>query len=176
MLVTSLAIGSCTINQRESPVAFFDTTVPEDQVAQLAPPVAQSAITWTVVEVIDGSTLRVDGLGTVESVRLSGVEPPVAGDCFYDQAVDGLRFFTNDAEVQLVSDGNRVHLDGRIMRHIDTTDGVDIAAEMIRAGFLVAAPETADESRRSLYEALGNAAHSEARGRFAAEACAAPSP
>jgi endonuclease YncB( thermonuclease family) len=180
MVVAASAVTSCEINRRESPLAYMDTTTVPDTpvaaVAQLAPPFADSAVTWAVVEVVDGVTLRIDGVGGPAEVRLLGVELPTASDCSNDLAVNGLRFFTRDVEVRLASDQNLVDPSGRLLRHVDTVDGVDVAAEMVRAGFLVAHDPASSIARSGAYTSLEETARVQQRGRWADDACMPAAP
>jgi endonuclease YncB( thermonuclease family) len=178
LAVAASAVTSCEINRRESPLASMDTTTVPDApaVAQLAPPFADSAVTWTVVEVVDGVTIRIDGVGGPAEVRLLGVELPTVSECSNDLAVNGLRFFTRDVEVRLASDENLVDPSGRLLRHVDTVDGVDIAAEMVRAGFLVAHDPTSSIARSGAYTSLEETARAQQRGRWADDACMPAAP
>jgi endonuclease YncB( thermonuclease family) len=172
-----LIVTSCEINRRESPLAYLDTTVPEspgEAVAQLAPPFADSEVAWRVVDVVDGVTIRVDGAGGSAEVRLLGVQLPKNLECLVELAVNGLRFFTRDVEVRLVSEQNLVDAAGRLLRHVDTVDGIDVAAEMIRAGFLTAADPGTAITRSATYLSLEATARVQQRGQWADEACAAP--
>jgi endonuclease YncB( thermonuclease family) len=192
LMLTALVVTSCEINRRESPVAYYETMTSElpsgelpsgelrsvelPSVDQLAPPFTDSDVAWNVVEVLDGTTIRVDGVGGSAEVRLLGVRLPTNLECLADLAVNGLRFFTSDVEVRLVSEQNLVDAAGRLLRHVDTVDGIDVAAEMIRAGFLTVADPQNAIARSAAYLSLEETARAQQRGRWADEVCAAPTP
>jgi endonuclease YncB( thermonuclease family) len=176
LTLAAVAVNSCEINRRESPLAYYETlTSGLPAVDQLAPPFADSAIVWNVVDVIDGTTIRVDGAGGSVEVSLLGVQLPANLECFAELAINGLRFFTRDAQVRLVSEQNLVDAAGRLLRHVDTVDGIDVAAEMVRAGFLTAADPESAIARSARYLSLEATARAEQRGRWADEVCPAPS-
>lgn len=139
-------------------------------VAQLGPPLADSALTWEVVDVLDGGTLRLTALGNTVDVRLLGVLVPATGACDAGAAIDGLRFFTADPRVRVMPGTAPPDPEGRIVRHVDTVDGVDLGAELVRAGFL-AVDTAAETPRRGLYETLEQAARLDERGRWAPGTC-----
>jgi endonuclease YncB( thermonuclease family) len=197
LMLTALVVTSCEINRRESPLAYYETMTSElpsgelpsgelrsgelrsvelPSVDQLAPPFTDSDVAWNVVEVLDGTTIRVDGVGGSAEVRLLGVRLPTNLECLADLAVNGLRFFTSDVEVRLVSEQNLVDAAGRLLRHVDTVDGIDVAAEMIRAGFLTVADPQNAIARSAAYFALEETARAQQRGQWADEVCAAPTP
>jgi endonuclease YncB( thermonuclease family) len=94
-----------------------------------------------VVDVIDGDTIEVDGVGRV---RLVGVDTPEMGDCGYDAARDQLAALVLGESVQLVHGGvdDRDRYD-RLLRYVDV-DGVDAGLLLIEEGLAVSRYDSRD--------------------------------
>jgi endonuclease YncB( thermonuclease family) len=94
-----------------------------------------------VVDVIDGDTIEVDGVGRV---RLVGVDTPEIGDCGYDEARDQLAALVLGESVQLVPAGgdDRDRYD-RLLRYVDV-DGTDAGLLLIEEGLAVSRYDSRD--------------------------------
>lgn len=94
-----------------------------------------------VVDVIDGDTIEVDGVGRV---RLVGVDTPEMGDCGYDAARDQLAALVLGESVELVPGGvdDRDRYD-RLLRYVDV-DGVDAGLLLIEEGLAVSRYDSRD--------------------------------
>jgi endonuclease YncB( thermonuclease family) len=94
-----------------------------------------------VVEVIDGDTIEVDGVGRV---RLVGVDTPEIGDCGYDEARDQLADLVLGESVELVPGGvdDRDRYD-RLLRYV-VVDGVDAGLLLIEEGLAVSRYDSRD--------------------------------
>lgn len=94
-----------------------------------------------VVDVIDGDTIEVDGVGRV---RLVGVDTPETGDCGYDEARDQLADLVLGESVQLVPGGvdDRDRYD-RLLRYVDV-GGVDAGLLLIEEGLAVSRYDSRD--------------------------------
>ena len=129
---------------------------------------------WVVVEIVDGDTLLVDGPDGAASVRLIGINTPEVGECFYEQATDGLRALTGVEGVRLVRDVSEIDQYGRLLRFVESPDGVDIGAALVEAGLAVSRRYEPDTARNDTYDRLQADAQADGRGIWAADACGAP--
>ncbi|MGH7293260.1 MAG: thermonuclease family protein [Myxococcota bacterium] len=92
---------------------------------------------------VDGDTIETSA-GTV---RIIGIDAPEDGECGYVEAsalVSSL-LSPNDAIVLTLPEGeNEADNYGRILRYVDTTQGVDVALSLLTAGLAVARYDSTD--------------------------------
>jgi len=128
---------------------------------------------WRSTEVVDGDTLYVSGpLGELE-VRIIGVNTPEAGECFYEEASDALAELVTGNDLVLVVDRSDVDQFGRALRYVETTDGVDVGADLVADGFAIARRYPPDDARADTYAELQRDAQAAGRGLWASDACGA---
>lgn len=130
--------------------------------------------TWTVREVVDGDTLRVDGPDGEARVRLIGVNAPERDECFHGEATEILQELVGDREVVLVRDVSDTDRFGRLLRFVETTDGADVGADLVRAGAARSQRYEPDVSRNDRYDELQTAARAAGSGLWAPDACGSP--
>ena len=94
-----------------------------------------------VVDVIDGDTIDVEGVGRV---RLVGVDTPEIGDCGYGEARAQLAALVLGESVVLVPGGvdDRDRYD-RLLRYVDV-DGMDAGLLLIEEGLAVSRYDSRD--------------------------------
>jgi micrococcal nuclease len=126
---------------------------------------------WTVVEVVDGDTIRVTGRSGEATVRLVGVNAPEVGECFYDEATAALRFTIGSGGVRLERDVSDVDQFDRWLRFVESPEGVDIGGELVAAGYVRSHWYEPDTSRNVKYDDLQSAAQDEGAGFWATDAC-----
>lgn len=129
--------------------------------------------TWSVLDVVDGDTLRVAGPDGEERVRLIGINAPELDECFHGRATELLRELVGGREVVLVRDESDTDRFGRLLRFVDTTDGVDVGAELVRTGAARSQRFEPDVSRNDRYDELQAEAQQDGRGLWAPDACGA---
>lgn len=130
--------------------------------------------TWTVVEVVDGDTVRVTGPGGERRVRLVGVNAPEDGECYHDEAMWILGELVTGIEVRLVRDETDTDRFDRLLRFVETLDGVDVGGELVRVGAARSQRYEPDVSRNERYDELQAEAQAAGAGLWAADACGAP--
>lgn len=186
---TSDAGGSgTTVESRPSPTAAVDpaptTAAERDETAAsgattspatVEVPVATSdeevvPQTWTVTSVVTGDTIDVVGPGGSWEVRLLGVVAPSDGACFAEEAVDMLRSLV-EGPLVLVEEGPDEDNSGRKLRYVETTDGVDVGAEMILQGAAFADPTSTAIARWQGYAQRQVQAENEEVGMWASGRC-----
>ena len=127
--------------------------------------------TGRVEEVIDGDTLDVRlADGTVERVRLIGINAPEAGECFSDEATSALATMVAGEEVQLVADVTDRDQYERLLRYVQH-DGVAVNAALVQDGFARSRsypPDTAEQVHLDRAEAEARASGA---GLWAEDAC-----
>ena len=128
---------------------------------------------WRSTEVVDGDTLDVSGPRGEVRVRLIGVNAPESGECFSEESTDALAELVDGKDLVLVDDRSDVDQFGRMLRYVETVDGVDVGAELVGAGFAIARRYPPDDARAGLYADLQRGAQRDARGLWAAVACGA---
>lgn len=102
-----------------------------------------SAPETVLVSVVDGDTIETN-LGTV---RIIGIDAPERGVCGYDEASALVSSLVRpgDALVLTLPDGeNEADRHGRLLRYVDTAQGVDVGAALLTAGLGIARYDSAD--------------------------------
>ena len=103
-----------------------------------APAMAQTPITATVTNVVDGDTLDSQlSNGSVVRVQLIGIDAPEPSDCAGEHATAYLKQLALGRTVNLVTDPTQGPVDrfGRSLYYVDRDDGLDVGQEMLRAGW-----------------------------------------
>lgn len=122
-----------------------------------APPDAAAAV---VVSVTDGDTVETSA-GTV---RIIGIDAPELGECGYDDAASYVSDLlpAGDTVTLTLPDGETEQDKyGRLLRYVDTAQGVDVASSLLAAGVVVARYDSTDgypwHSREAEYHAAQTA-------------------
>ena len=126
---------------------------------------------WRSTEIVDGDTLYVAGPAGELEVRIIGVNTPESGECFSEEATDALTELVDGNDLVLVADRSDVDQFGRALRYVETTDGVDVGAELVANGFAIARRYPPDDARAATYAAFQRDAQAEGRGLWASDAC-----
>ena len=166
-----LAAGCAVPADAESPVVAGTAAPSVTSPAEPAAGDDTAAHVWTVVDVIDGDTIRVAGDSGEMTVRLIGVNAPETGECFYEEATDALRFAIGSGGVVLERDVSEVDQFDRWLRFVETPDGVDIGGELVAAGYARSHWYEPDTSRNRGYDELQSAAQEAGAGLWADDAC-----
>ena len=125
---------------------------------------------WRSTEIVDGDTLYVAGPAGELEVRIIGVNTPESGECFSEEATDALAGLVDGNDLVLVADRSDVDQFGRALRYVETTDGVDVGAELVADGFAIARRYPPDEAPADTYAALQRDAQAAGRGLWAPDA------
>lgn len=86
---------------------------------------------YTVTNVVDGDTLD---LNISERVRLSGINTPERGECYYQEAKDRLAELTLNKEVYIEKDISNTGKYGRLLRYI-YVDDFSVNAFLVKYGY-----------------------------------------
>jgi micrococcal nuclease len=123
------------------------------------------------VRAVDGDTLEVSGPDGDATVRLIGINTPESDECFGEEATKALAGLVSGEELILVADRSDVDQFGRALRYVETTEGVDVGAELVAGGFAIARRYPPDDARADLYADLQREAQRDQRGLWAPDAC-----
>ncbi|MDJ0954025.1 MAG: lamin tail domain-containing protein [Acidimicrobiia bacterium] len=121
----------------------------------------------TVVRVLDGDSLVVQGSQGDREVRLLGINAPEGTECYGDLARDKLEQLVGD-EVTLVAAGEDTDRFGRLLRYVDAA-GMDVNLEMIAGGHAVVVQ--GEHPRNDEYVAVADVASSSQIGLWSSNVC-----
>jgi micrococcal nuclease len=103
----------------------------------------EGKIFYSVAEVIDGDTIKVEIDGKLEAIRLIGIDTPeITGPyreegCFGQEASLKTKDLLNGKKVSLISDSSVSDRDkyGRLLRYVFLPDGEFINADLVKNGY-----------------------------------------
>ncbi|HUV17684.1 MAG TPA: lamin tail domain-containing protein [Ilumatobacteraceae bacterium] len=171
-LVSAALLWGCTSAPSDGDAIEAQPTV-EPATSVGSPPVSVGDDAWRSTEIVDGDTLYVSGPAGELEVRIIGVNTPESGECFYEEATDALAGLVDGNDLVLVVDRSDADQFGRALRYVETTDGVDVGAELVADGFAIARRYPPDDARADRYADLQRDAQAAGRGLWASDACGA---
>ena len=127
-----------------------------------------------LVYVFDGDSMEVDVDGSVEEVRLIGINAPEGNECFGDEARDALVSLTADRDLVLVMDsGDDIDQYGRLLRYV-YVDNESVNTRMLADGGAITLQ--GDHRYNDEFVEIGNLAAEAMLGMWAPDACGPVSP
>lgn len=99
---------------------------------------------FKVINVVDGDTLD---LNNSKRVRLSGINTPEIGECYYKEATEKLKEFVLNKEVILEKDISDVDKYGRLLRYIYTND-LFVNSLLVEEGYAKVYDKYKDDTRK----------------------------
>lgn len=124
-----------------------------------------------VVEVIDGDTIDVRlPDGSIDRVRLIGINAPEDGECWSTEAAEELERLVAGEAVVLVADESERDRYDRLLRYVEKDD-VDVGALLVRDGFAVVRVSEPDVAREEILRRLEEEARTAQRGLWNPSAC-----
>jgi micrococcal nuclease len=158
------------------------TTAPPSPTAVPSPtPTAASAGTEaTVVEVVDGDTIKVSVAGRTETIRIIGIDTPEVVDprepvqCFGREASAKAKELLSGQQVRLVADPTQGERDkyNRLLRYVDLADGTDYGLWMIANGYAHEYTYNIPYQRQAQYKQAYREAREKSLGFWAPDTCA----
>ena len=132
-----------------------------------------------VVGVADGDTIRVEVDGTTERLRIIGIDAPELrqGECYAQAAASRMQSLVQSRDVQIVADPTQANRDryDRILRHVFTLDGVNVAETLIAEGLGVEYTYARAYAGQDVYWAAEESAREQQLGLWSG-ACDVPLP
>ncbi len=120
----------------------------------------------------DGDTVEVRlGDGTVERVRLIGIDSPERGECFADEARRFLSGLVAGGTIGMTVDVTDRDRYERLLRYLWLPDGTMVNAEMVRTGHAIARRYPPDEAHADRFTRVQSDAEAAERGLWAPDAC-----
>ncbi len=172
-LITAVLLAGCTSAGSDGTAGGAGTSVDPGAATAPSPDDAAESASWRSAEVVDGDTLYVSGPEGQLEVRIVGINTPESGECFSEEATDALTELVAGIDLVLVTDRSDVDQYGRALRYVETTDGVDVGAELVNGGFAIARRYPPDDARADRYADLQRDAQAAGRGLWASDACGA---
>ncbi|MBX3064312.1 MAG: thermonuclease family protein [Anaerolineae bacterium] len=124
----------------------------------------------TVVDVVDGDTIKVNLNGQVYSVRYIGMDTPEMtfgkNEPFAHEAYEFNKSLVQGRQVLLVRDVSETDRYGRLLRYV-YADGIFVNAELVRQGLASAATFPPDVAHQAEFTALMKEARENKRGMWA---------
>lgn len=100
---------------------------------------------YLVTNIVDGDTLDLENS---QRVRLSGINTPETGECYYQEAKDKLAELTLDKEVFLEKDRTDTDKYGRLLRYIYYPKGNLVNKILVEEGYADAYDKYKDDTKR----------------------------
>lgn len=119
----------------------------------------------TVVRVIDGDTIVVDG---DVHVRLLGIDAPEQGDCFYEESKDALVNLVDGEEVRLEKDISDKDNFGRLLRYVFLENNLFVNDSLLEEGYADVLSSSQDMEYRRLLTSSRNQAITQRKGMWGA--------
>ena len=101
---------------------------------------------FLVIRIIDGDTIIIN---TSERIRLSGIDTPETGECYYQEAKQFLSSLTLNKEIYLERDITNKDVYGRFLRYIYIQDDL-INSILVEEGYAKVYDKYANDTRRYL--------------------------
>jgi len=143
IIVITIFLSSCTSSPTSS--AIQEQQSQKQQILQVNPQLTLEG-PFLVTRIIDGDTLQIN---TSEKIRLSGINTPETGECYYKEAKNFLSLLTLNQEIYLERDITNKDVYGRLLRYIYINDDL-INGIMVEQGYAKVYDKYANDTKRYL--------------------------
>lgn len=130
----------------------------------------------TVIEIVDGDTIKVLLDGTRYSVRYIGMDTPERGEPFFSESTAANRQLIEGQQVILVKDVSETDRYNRLLRYVYLPDGTFVNAELVKQGYAVVATFPPDVRHQDLFLTLEREAREIGRGLWTQSFINEPAP
>ena len=145
------------------------TTPPTTSTTRAVPPGTERV---TLASVTDGDTVRVRlADGTIEKVRLIGINTPEIGECFADEATEAITVLLIGEQFTMTSDVSDRDRYDRLLRYLWLDDGTFVNESLVADGFALARDYPPDTTYTARLAAAQQRAETSGVGLWAPDAC-----
>lgn len=130
----------------------------------------------TVIEIVDGDTIKVLLDGARYSVRYIGMDTPERGEPFFAESTAANGQLVEGQQVVLVKDVSETDRYNRLLRYVYLPDGTFVNAELVKQGYAVIATFPPDVRHQDLFLKLEREARETGRGLWAQSFINEPAP
>jgi len=168
VVLAAAATAACTATPPASTPGGREPAPPGSEAPAVEAPVPlpAQALAARVTAVLDGDSLEVELGGTVQEVRIRGINAPERDECWGEEARAAATALLDDAEILLLADGRDQY--GRLLADLWTGEG-SVGLTLIRQGAALAL--TVDFDGAAPYRAAEDAAFAAGSGLWAEDAC-----
>lgn len=168
-VTTTTSVPGTTSPTSSNPLLAAPAAGPSGDPSATPPPGAE---TMEVIEIIDGDTIRVrTAAGTVESLRLIGMNTPERNECFADEAAQALAALTPvGSRIAATVDVSDRDSNDRLLRYL-WVGSLSVNEELVRRGAAIARRYPPDMALAERFEVAQAEAREAQLGLWAPEAC-----
>lgn len=157
------------------------STSPDTALESRSPAETNTHSEWyTVIEVVDGDTIKVDHDGATTSVRLIGIDTPETKDprtsieCYGLEATAEMKRLVQGKRIRLESDSTQGDLDkySRLLRYAFLENGQNVGLEMIKGGYAKEYTYSSTYRYQADFKAAERQASTSGTGSWAPSSCA----
>lgn len=171
-LAAPLTQATVTLNPLLQPSVTVTIAKPTSSPAPSETPLAEHE-TALVVRVLDGDTVEVLLAGETLRLRYIGIDSPEDGQPFAAEATEANRQLVEGKKVLLEKDVSETDRYDRLLRYVYLLDGTLINAELVRAGYALAAAYPPDTRYQDYLESVQEAARQDGLGIWSLPAATA---
>jgi len=183
LLNVAVVAAAMTADQpaKQTPVAQTAKATPVALAAAQPAKTAEqpAADLYKIIEVVDGDTVKAEGNGKVETIRLIGVDTPETVDprktvqCFGQEASSFTKTALTGKSVKLEADASQGNLDkyNRLLRYVLLEDGTNFNKSLLSEGYAYEYTYNIPYKYQVDFKAAQKAAENGDKGLWAASAC-----
>jgi len=170
-----------SVTRAETSLENEQEEAPQESASELEVPQAQStaSATYSVADVVDGDTVKLNINGTVETIRLIGIDTPETVhpskpvECFGIEASNKAKAVLTGKTVSLETDASQGTRDkyGRLLGYIILSDGTNFNKMMIEQGYAYEYTYSTPYKYQSAFKATEQAARASGAGLWAEGVC-----
>lgn len=172
-----------TAQQQQQEATESRTQEATIQLKSTPPVVVESAVEadardyWhKIIDIVDGDTIQAEVDGSIESIRIIGIDAPESvnpAECYADESLNFARQLLADGWIQLESDPTQDNRDtyGRLLRYIWFNDNIDFGLSMISTGHAYEYTFRSVYNKQQSYRLAQTTAESEQVGLWSTDTC-----
>lgn len=194
LLSVFIAVVVFPDDEKETPIIQKQTEVPatevptseaeQKEISKEAPQEVQTTPQsesqyYTVVNVVDGDTIKINKDGVTETLRLIGIDTPETVDprkpvqCFGKEASDRAKELLSGKKVRIETDDSQDTIDkyGRLLVYVYRDDGLFFNKKMIEDGYAYEYTYNIPYKYQVEFKHAENTAHTQEKGLWSPDTC-----